>query len=332
MGIEDVGNIGGETMKHGTTSIYVYVKEAYHQSKKRVMAFIGALTAIWGVFNSLISQEWGWKVLTAFAVVGVVYAIVIYFKWLYRIVKGRMSNVLFKTRKVTLLRNGFPENMDILLNGLPKSDLENFAFVMGIDRSGLLDISTKGGVIYAVLKYLDENYQCGEVLPSKITQQQLNNYLTNHNIKDGLAYGTCVEINMNLSPHESSGESTEVIPCNLILVANSRKVNYTDQKYAETVDDDNKSNIIIPKVFDYLLHTNRFSGAMIGVMGTNGMRQTYQVIFSQTINQYARICYKDKQNPLTHLLISIRESDYSKWGMSLSQLGNYVRTCAKYYS
>ena len=95
---------------------------------------------------------------------------------------------------------------------------------------------------------------------------------------------------------------------------------------------DNKSNIIIPKVFDYLLHTNRFSGAMIGVMGTNGMRQTYQVIFSQTINQYARICYKDKQNPLTHLLISIRESDYSKWGMSLSQLGNYVRTCAKYYS
>ena len=296
------------------------------------MAFIGALTAIWGVFNSLISQEWGWKVLTAFAVVGVVYAIVIYFKWLYRIVKGRMSNVLFKTRKVTLLRNGFPENMDILLNGLPKSDLENFAFVMGIDRSGLLDISTKGGVIYAVLKYLDENYQCGEVLPSKITQQQLNNYLTNHNIKDGLAYGTCVEINMNLSLHESSGESTEVIPCNLILVANSRKVNYTDQKYAETVDDDNKSNIIIPKVFDYLLHTNRFSGAMIGVMGTNGMRQTYQVIFSQTINQYARICYKDKQNPLTHLLISIRESDYSKWGMSLSQLGNYVRTCAKYYS
>lgn len=319
-------------MKHGTTSIYVYAKEAYHQSKKKVLAFIGALTAIWGVFNSLISQEWGWKILTAFAVVGVLYAIFIYLKWLYRIIKGRMSNVLFKTRKVTLLRNGYPENMDIILSELSKPDLENFAFVMGIDRSGLLDISTKGGVIYAVLKYLDGNYLCGDVPPSQITQQQLNNYLTNHNLKDGLAYGTCVEINMNLSLLENTGETTKVIPCNLVLVANSRKVSYTDQKFAETVDDDNKSNIIIPKVFDYLLHTNRFSGAMIGVMGTNGMRQTYQVIFSQTINQYARICYKDRQNPLKHLLISIRESDYSKWGMSLSQLGNYVRTCARYYS
>lgn len=318
-------------MKNEKLSIFVYAKEAYHQSKKSIIAFIGTLVAIWGAFDSLLNKEWGWKVWTVLAVVGSAYAVYVYFKWLRRIIKGRMTNNLFKTRKVTLLRNGFPENMDIILNGLIKTDLKNFAFVMGIDRSGLLDISTKTGVVYAVLKYLDENYRCEEKLPSIVIQQQLNNEI--QNLKEGLAYGTCVEINLNLSPYDNTAETPRTIPCNLVLIANSRKVNYMDKKFAEMVEDDNKSNIIIPKVFEYLLRTNRISGAMIGVMGTNGMRQPYPVIFSQTINQYARICYLDRQNPLVHLYISIRESDYrGKWGMSLSQLGNYVRTCAKYYS
>jgi hypothetical protein len=70
---------------------------------------------------------------------------------------------------------------------------------------------------------------------------------------------------------------------------------------------------------------------MLGVMGTNGMRQAYQVIFSQIINQYARICYKDDLNPLLHLYISIREKDYSK-RMTLSQLERFVRQCARYYT
>ena len=105
-----------------------------------------------------------------------------------------------------------------------------------------------------------------------------------------------------------------------------------DKDKSEALKDDNMSNIIIPKVFDYLQESNKFSGAMIGVMGTNGMRQPYQVIFSQTINLFARICYKDKQSPLSKLYISIREMDYVNWNMTLSQLGDYVRQCAHYYT
>ncbi len=319
-------------MKKIGNNTRVYVKEAYYQSRKRILAFIGFLVAAWGVVNSLVSLDLGWKIVSGMAVIGVIYASCVYLKWLYKIMKGRMSNTILVKRKVTLLRNGFPENMDILLNELPLSELQNFAFIMGFDRSGLLNISTKVGVIHAVLNYLDEKYLCEEELPSKKAQQQLTEYKESHGLDKGFEYGTCVEIRLKLSPKDCPQDYSKTIPCNLILVANSRKVNYSDITYAETVDDDNSSNIIVPNIFEYLLKTNHFTGAMIGVMGTNGMRQSYQVVFSQTINQYARICYKDEKNPLVNLYISIRETDYyNKWGVSLSQLSNYVRTCANYY-
>jgi len=118
----------------------------------------------------------------------------------------------------------------------------------------------------------------------------------------------------------------------LILIANSRKETPFDKNLEERMMDDNKSNIIVPKVFDYLLKANKYTGAMIGVMGTNGMGQSYQVVFSQIINQFARICYKDRRCPLLHLYISIREEDYNRSHMTLSHLERYVRQCADYYS
>lgn len=315
------------------TSVYVYIKEAYHQSKKAILTFIGGLAAIWGVLSSLLGQIEGRYIFAALAFVGIVYAIFKYSYWFWRIKKGRMSVPVFKKRNVILLRDGYPENMEKLFHELSQDELQKFAFVMGIDRTGDLGISTKGGVVYAVFNYLDKCYQCNEQFPSVVAQRQLGDFIKRYPPVDPLnklAYGTCVEIHLMLSPVGNS--DVQSIPCNLIFIANSRKEDPNDKNKSEALNDDKKSNIIIPKVFDYLLSTNKFEGVMMGVMGTNGMRQTYQVIFSQTINQFARVSYKDEQNPLSRLYISIREQDYTKWNMSLSQLGEYVRLCSKYYT
>ena len=311
----------------------VYAKEAWHHSKKSILAFTGVLVGVWGVINSLLNQEIGWQVLSVFFVVGLLYAICIFLYWFARIRKGRMSVSLFKKREVTLLRNDYQENMHYLLCNLSHEDLDKFAFVMGIDRTGNLSISSESGVVHWVLKYLNDNYRCGQELPIDYIQKELNKYIDNHpqvEETNKLAYGTCVEVNLDLLPIGGSSDM-KGIPCNLVLIANSRKEVPNEKNLEERMSDDDMSNIIVPKVFDYLLSTNWYTGTMIGVMGTNGMRQAYQVIFSQTINQYARICYKDDLNPLVRLYISIREKDYRK-RMTLSQLEKYVRQCACYYT
>jgi len=320
-------------MKHSeNTSVYVYIKEAYHQSKKPILTFIGGLAAIWGVINTLLGQIEGRYIFAVMALMGVFYAIYKYSYWFWRIKKGRMSVTLLKKRNVTLLRDGYPENMEKLLLELSHEELQNFVFVMGIDRTGNLDISTKQGVVSAVLKHLDKFYRIGEKLPSAVAQQQLDDNLPNNHPVDEvnkLKYGDCVEIHLQLSPiHDPSVQS---IPCNLLFIANSRKEDPNDKEKGENITGDGEASIIVPKVFEYFRKTTKYKGAMIGVMGTNGMRQPYQVMFSQTINQYALLCIKDEQNPLVRLFISIREEDYMSWHMSLSQLGEYVRFCVKYY-
>lgn len=320
-------------MKHSeNTSVYVYIKEAYHQSKKPILTFIGGLAAIWGYFNFFFDKRIGWYVLSVMAIVSILFAIWKFFYWFSQIKRGRMTVELFNRKEVILIRDGFDTNMEKLLSELPSEELQNFVFVMGIDRTGNLSISTKQGVVSAVLNHLDKFYRIGEKLPSAVAQQQLDNYLQRNPHADEinkLKYGTCVDIHLQISPiHDSSAQS---IPCNLLFVANSRQEDPNDKEKGENITGDGEANIIVPKVFEHLRTTTKYKGAMIGVMGTNGMRQPYQVMFSQTINQYALICIKDKQNPLVRLFISIREADYMAWNMSLSQLGEYVRFCVKYY-
>lgn len=322
-------------------TILTYAVEAFHHSKKAILTFWAALAAIWGVFNSLLSQETGWNVLAIISIIGILYAIWKYSVWFYHIVKGRMTVPFFGKRKTTLLRNDYQENMDYLLHQLSSQKLDKFAFVMGIDMTGDLSISSEGGVVYSVLKYLNENYMCVDekntsepVKPIDYIQKSLNEHVAKCQAEDPsykLNYGVCVEVSLNLRPINAT-DTDSAIPCNLILTANSRKEVPNDKNMEERMLDDNQSNIIVPNVFDYLMKTSWYEGVMIGVMGTNGMRQSYQVIFSQIINQFARVCYKDSRSPLESLYISIREKDYNNSHMSLSNLERYVRQCAEYYS
>lgn len=313
-------------------TILSYAVEAYHHSKRPVLSLIAGLAFVWGIFNNLLSQEIAFMVLSVLAVIVLIYALIKYSLWLRHVIKGRMTVPMLGKRQTTLLRNDYQANMDLLLHNLPIQTLEKFVFIMGIDRTGDLGISSEGGVVFSVLHYLNKYYKCGQDEPMTYIQNEIDKYLACHESADELnklSYGTCVPVKLHLQP---LNDNTEIIPCNLILIANSRKESPNEKDLEERMIDDNKSNIIVPKVFDYFLKANKYTGAMIGVMGTNGMGQSYQVVFSQIINQFARICYKDRNCPLQHLFISIREADYSRSHMTLSHLEKYVRQCAQYYS
>ncbi len=311
-------------------SVFSYAKEAFHHAKRTVLTFVGWLAAIWGVLSFFLDAKTGLYIFLIMASVCVVVAMWTFLKLFVSIKGGRVTVTMFGKRTTTLLRNDFQENMDYLLHSLTHEELKRFAFIMGIDITGRLDISSESGVAHWVLKYLDENYLCEQVSPMDYIQQELNKELKSHP-SGSLSYGDCVEIRCKLQ-QKTRTDSDTMIPCNLILIANSRKEVPNNKKLEEKMLDDNMSNIIVPKVFDYLLMTSWYTGCMMGVLGTNGMRQSYQVIFSQIINQFARVCYKDMRSPMLHLYISVRESDYNRSNMSLSNLEKYVRQCAGYYT
>ena len=312
---------------------FLYAIEAYHHSRKPVLSLIAGLGFVWGIFNNLLSQEIALYILSELSVIVLLYALYKFVSWFRHIIKGRMMVPLFGERKVTLLRNDFQANMNTLFQNLTKQELDKFAFVMGIDRTGNLSISSEGGVVYSVLNYLNDKYVHDQKQPLIYIQSQLNEYLNTHPHADKINkidYGTCIEVNLELKPKDY--EVADVIPCNLIFIANSRKKVPNEKKLEENMLDDDMSNIMVPNVFDYLYSTKWYTSAMIGVMGTNGMGQKYQIVFSQIINQFARICFNDESCPLKDLFISIREQDYNRSHITLSHLEKYVRECAEYYS
>ena len=83
---------------------FVYAEEAWHHSKKSILAFTGVLVGIWGVINSLLNKDIGWQVLMVLVVVGLLHAICVFLYWYVHIKNGRMSISLFRKREVTLLR------------------------------------------------------------------------------------------------------------------------------------------------------------------------------------------------------------------------------------
>ena len=326
-------------MKESTA--FMYFKDACKDSRLRINAFCGAVFGTWGLIGSFFCKEVTFYVLSFLACITIIFALYNILVLYRKLSGGRLDVSLLGERKVTLLQNGYPENMELLFQEKSAEELKNFAFVMGFDRTGNLSISSLGGVVYSVLKDLKARYHCldekgNSITPLEEAQRQVKDYLKKHeqdwvDETNKLNYGDCVEVRLNLIPRQNTGK--DAIPCNLILVANSRQNNPEEGNTpSEDLNDDNQSNIIVPKVFDYLLRVKSYTGVMIGVMGTNAMGQKYSVIFSQIINQYARLFYKEKRVHLGQLYISIREKDYKAHNMTLIQLTDHVRRCALYYT
>lgn len=313
-----------------------YVKESclYAAEKISQTRIKKLLASVWGVAAPIIGLTKNVTILiimfSVFLAIFLVWFIIIAIKSYRKIFNGSFNVAIVEDREIIIRRNDFQKNMSVVLDSLDNQALDKFVFVMGIDKSGNLGVSTGSGVVFSVLKYLNANYTCMDEINETITPQesiqgQLNNYLGNKK-KRSLSYGESVNIDMTLSPKGILNRNNPK-PCHLILIANSLHVEKNGQ---DELKGGKYSSRIVPCVFDHLCKTG-YSDAMIGVMGTNRMFQRYQVIFSQIINQFARLCYSNETH-LKKLYISIRENDYEKSKVTLSQLVKYVRQCADYYA
>ena len=312
-----------------------YVKESclYAAGQIARTQVISAFAFIW----TLAIPKFGWCLvieilLFAFLVYLLIWFTILAINSYRKIFNGSFDVAIVGDREITIKRNDFQLNMDNILSGWEEQALDDFVFIMGIDKRGNLGDSSGGGVVRSVFEYLNANYYCANdhcttIIPQDSIQAQLNDYLKQKRRRKTLAYGECVNIDLRLYKNDSTEGKKTPKPCHLVLVANSYRKRKNGQ---EVLEDGGMSSKIVPFVFDYL-HDARYTSAMIGVMGTNVMFQRYQVIFSQIINQFARLCYSNETH-LKNLYISIRENDYEKSKVTLSQLVKYVRQCADYYA
>lgn len=310
-----------------------YIKEAIKLSKTQLIAAVSVFLSIWGVLNVFFNQSQLWWVLFVCGIVLLIVTLAIIGNWYYKVVQGSLTVTILQSRKVTLIRNNFEVNAAYLFSHLPKTELEELVLVMGIDRIGLLDVCSANSVAYDLLKWLEKNYNFQGESPTKEIQRQIDDYCEN-TLKTKeflrLPYGTCIEVRMKLTSNLFPEE--EPTPCNLLMIANTRKKNYENSMMKEALADDKTANNIIPDVFKYLQEVRHYKSVMVGVMGSNNVGQPYQVVFSQIINQFARVCIFEQSIQLNHLYISIREEDYyNRWNLSLAQLESYLQECSKYY-
>ena len=252
----------------------------------------------------------------------------------YLIVKrGSMTVELLHNHRVQLRRDDFQVNADYLLHHLTREQLRDLVMVMGIDYTGIMELNTPRGVAYYLLKYLNENYTVNGEMPSEVVQKRINHYCDTHPTKDPifrLKPCACVETRMMLTSKQHPEE--EPLPCNLLMVANSQKEDYSDDMRIEAIKHNGEANLVIPSIFNYLKDTKTYTSMLIGIIGSNGLKLPYLSIFSQIINQFAWLGFIDKDVLLQDVYISIREQDYQGiWEVSLSQLESYLRECSKYY-
>ena len=306
-----------------------YIKEAIRLSFNQLKIIFSIFLAIWGILSGIFRTELLFQVLYICLLLIILISCINVGHWYIKIKRGFLSLKLMHERQVTLMRNSFEINADYLFKHMSQEELRTFVMIMGIDRTGKMKLNTTQGVAYYMLKYLDEHYSCNNTLPSVEIQTQIDIYCDKKTCTDSeyrLAYTDCIEIKMNLVPQKAMGK--EIIPCNLIMVANSRK---TEIDSIECLEGDGTTNIIIPAIFEYLKKKDSYKSAMIGIIGSNKMSQPYNVIFSQIINQFMRISILDRSFSLKHLHISIREEDYHRWQLSLSQIEAYVYACSRFY-
>lgn len=319
--------------KSKESNSFTYIKEAFHQSWKPISFVGGICFGAYGYINNFVEKPAAWYILLSIIILIILYACYQILSRRKRIAQGRLSVSINDKQNVILLRDDYQKNMDKLLNELSEEQLQRFTFIMGVDRTGDLSVSTKKGVVYSVLDYLDNNYHCNQTKPRDVAQEQLTNYLDKKD-KKILSYGECVEIHMIITPiNDKSGKAINK-PCNILFIANSEHPYPDDENMGECITEGGMSYTIVPEAFRHIEKAQLYNGVMIGAMGTNAANQDYRVILSQTINQFARIYLSNgSKDSLYNLYISIREEDYyDRHQMTLSQIADYVRHCAQFYT
>ncbi len=318
-------------------------RNAFGIVKEEIIGVFTVFFTLWEVCGVLSGATDLRKLVFAGLLFAAALCVIIYLFGLKKAISGNISIPLCG-RTVTLLQDDYQENMVRLMEKTGEEEAKKTLYIMGIDMSGDLSISTEKGILHDVIPLLDRDFvhfmpgdASSKKTPSEEIRAQIDEYLAKKQkeqkadrTESGLAFGECVRIDLTLKRRNQPDGKTYY--CNLLMVANSKKIHEGDEKQKEKVEDLGKSYIVIPGALDYA-NGSGCSQVMIGVMGTNGMAQPYQVMFSQIINQFARIAIKDEHpEDLRQVYISIRESDYSRWKANLSQLEAYAQTCSRFYN
>ena len=217
------------------------------------------------------------------------------------------------SRKVTLIKGGYQENMDYLIKECPEV-IPEMVFAMGIDRSSRLDISSSKGILKWVCSFLEEEYGITtddlQKLVNKAKQTQLGHRTEN----EWMQYKDCILIKVPIR-----NENREKMDLNLLLVANSSKsAEYKETKDLDAVEGIDSREIIIAVFNKFRELDDGLHNLLIGAMGTNGLSFPYEVAISEILNCYI-MCQRLLMEP-QNLYLSIRNEDMSRANLTVEDI------------
>lgn len=345
---------------------YYSALNALKLSKNSFQNALAFFATVWGVISAILGN-YTLLVLIVSTIAMLICDITIFIISIKQIHKGFFPVHLHNINgNVELQVNDYQVNMEHYIHNCLDNNqtnkLKDTAFVMGIDLSGDKSTFTKSGIVHDVLAYLKANYKCssgldvddevqqlldkerGRIARERIKQlttemknrdldiewkARLSSFLQDPDWGKSFIFGDCINLTIDLIYHDPTSNKQIPFSINLVFVVNSGK-RYGYSNLKEEVIGKNHGKEIVPTVFNYLERLREIKTVMIGAMGTNGENQNYSVIVAQTINEFVRVIVEDPKTKLEDLILSIRESDYSKES-SFKQLADYLDTCSKFY-
>ena len=224
-------------------------------------------------------------------------------------------------KKITLMKGDFQENMDLVIKNYPEK-LNHIAFVVGIDSSSRLSVSSKKGILRWVCQYLDNEYGIDVGQLQKLINEAKINQLGHINGDVSMNYKDSILITVPLPSDEEEGKPLKL---HLLLIANSRK----KTTYYETYDVDDVEGIdsreVIMSIFNKFQTLDpEIHDLFIGAMGTNGLNFPYEVCVSEIFNCYL-YAQRMKYRPYS-IWFSTRQADMERSGLSSDEIISYIST------
>ncbi len=219
------------------------------------------------------------------------------------------------TRKVSLLKGDYQDNLDNLIKNNPET-LDNTYFAAGIDCTSNTFISSNDGCLKYICKYLFDEFAITlddlQLLINKAKQEQLGHKTAS----EPLNFKDIIVIHIPLSTEKVTRT------LKLLLVANSKKKEgSTNVDDVEGID----SREIIMSVFNYCAsHGDDASNLFIPAMGTNGLGFPYEVIVSEIFSCYA--FGKRLETFPYSLYFSYRNEDLERQDLTTEAVLSFINT------
>ena len=226
-------------------------------------------------------------------------------------------------REFALIKGEFQDNMQWVIEN-PEINLSETVFVIGIDCSSRLDLSSTKGILKSVIEMLKDQYNISiENLQALVNQAKVEQ-LGHHDEYQKMQYGDIIVIKILLN------ENKQEECLQILMIANSNKTgsfySNNDVDAVEGID----SRIIILRAFEKCRVLGvTASNMMIGAMGTNGLEFPYEVITAEIVNSFI-FAVTNNCSPYK-LFYSVRIADLDRVGMTTEKIYHYIRNVIRFF-